>query len=134
MFISNCFAYSDISAELRQQQECFTIALKDPGRADLHLTLSYPQAKMLADRYILNQSERGSILRHFIMGADNSKYGLIQAVTRASQDIEDYDRATTLERLGGELLAIPANKMIAAPKETPVMRNVTPMVKRLEMA
>lgn len=66
--------------------------------------------EVLADQYILNQNERGSILRHFIMGADNSKYGLINAVTRASQDIEEYTRATELERLGGELLALPPTK------------------------
>lgn len=61
----------------------------------------------LADRYVLNQNERGSILRHFIMGADASRYGVINAVTRASQDMEDYTRATELERLGGEILALP---------------------------
>ena len=61
--------------------------------------------ELLADRYLLNQNERGSILRHFIIGADNSKYGLINAVTRASQDLGDYTRATEFERLGGELLA-----------------------------
>jgi hypothetical protein len=66
--------------------------------------------EVLADQYILNQNERGSILRHFIIGGDNSKYGLINAVTRASQDIEDYARATDLERLGGELLAISPEK------------------------
>lgn len=63
--------------------------------------------ELLADQYILNQNERGSILRHFIMAGDNSKYGLINAVTRGSQDVESYGRATELERLGGELLAIP---------------------------
>ncbi|WP_371371021.1 DUF932 domain-containing protein [Sporomusa aerivorans] len=66
--------------------------------------------EVLADRYMLNQGERGSILRHFIMGADNSRYGLINAVTRASQDVDDYTRATELERLGGELLALPLDK------------------------
>lgn len=64
--------------------------------------------EILADQYVLNQTERGSILRHFIMAGDNSRYGLINAVTRASQDIEDYNRATQLERLGGELLALPS--------------------------
>lgn len=66
--------------------------------------------EILADRYMLNQNERGGILRHFIMGRDNSRYGLINAVTRASQDLEDYSRATELERLGGELLALPPLK------------------------
>ena len=66
--------------------------------------------ELLADRYVLNQNERGSILRHFIMAGDNSQYGLINAVTRASQDAEDYGRATELERLGGELLAVTPKK------------------------
>lgn len=61
--------------------------------------------EVLADRYLLNQSERGSVLRHFLMAGDNSRYGLLNAVTRASQDVTDYQRATELERLGGEILA-----------------------------
>lgn len=60
--------------------------------------------EILGDRYLLNKNERGSILRHFIMGNDLSYYGLVNAVTRASQDIEDYNRATELERIGGVLL------------------------------
>jgi hypothetical protein len=61
--------------------------------------------EILADKYILNQAERGSILRHYIMAGDNTQFGLINAVTRTSQDIADYNRATELERLGGELLS-----------------------------
>jgi len=89
--------------------------------------------EVLSDKYILNQNERGSVLRHFIMGADNSKYGLIQAVTRASQDIQDYGRATEFERLGGELLAVSPVKrnLITAPQDEPIMQNVTPIRNRL---
>jgi len=90
--------------------------------------------EVLADQYILNQNERGSILRHFIIGADNSKYGLINAVTRASQDIEDYTRATELERLGGELMTVSLGKnKLLVPATYPVEKppaNVIP----LEMA
>lgn len=89
--------------------------------------------ELLADRYILNQNERGGILRHFIMAGDSSRYGLIQAITRASQDMNDYGRATELERLGGELLATPINKMLSTPGEAGI-KNVTPILKRLEMA
>lgn len=71
--------------------------------------------EMLADRYLLNQNERGSVLRHFIMAGDNSSYGLLNAVTRASQDIEDYNRATELERLGGELLSTISERPALAP-------------------
>lgn len=60
--------------------------------------------EILGDRYLLNKNERGSILRHFIMGNDYSHYGLVNAVTRSSQDVPDYNRATELERIGGSLL------------------------------
>ena len=90
--------------------------------------------EVLADRYLLSQTERGSILRYFVMGADSSRYGLIQAVTRASQDSRDYNRATQLERLGGELLAEPVRRLLPASPGEPAMKNVTPLVKRLEMA
>lgn len=60
--------------------------------------------EVLGDRYLLNKNERGSILRHFIMGNDFSQYGLVNAVTRSSQDVVDYNRATEMERLGGILL------------------------------
>ena len=38
------------------------------------------------------------------MGNDFSAFGLVTAVTRSSQDVSDYNRATELERLGGTLL------------------------------
>ena len=60
--------------------------------------------EVLGDKYILNKMERASILRHFIMGNDFSAFGLVNAVTRSSQDVSDYNRATELERLGGTLL------------------------------
>ena len=60
--------------------------------------------EVLGDKYVLNKIERASILRHFILGNDFSAFGLVNAVTRSSQDVEDYNRATDLERLGGMLL------------------------------
>ena len=60
--------------------------------------------EVLGDKYVLNKMERASILRHFIMGNDFSAFGLVNAVTRSSQDVADYNRATELERMGGLLL------------------------------
>lgn len=60
--------------------------------------------EVLGDKYILNKTERATILRHFIMSNDYTAFGLVNAVTRSSQDISDYNRATELERLGGTLL------------------------------
>lgn len=53
----------------------------------------------------LREEERGRVLEAYIQGGDNSVYGVANAVTLASQAVEDYDRATELERLGGDLLA-----------------------------
>ena len=60
--------------------------------------------EVLGDKYILNKTERATILRQFIMSNDYTAFGLVNAVTRCSQDIPDYNRATELERLGGTLL------------------------------
>lgn len=38
------------------------------------------------------------------MDRDFSQFGLVNAVTRSSQDVEDYNRATELERIGGTIL------------------------------
>ena len=48
------------------------------------------------------------------MSNDYTAFGLVNAVTRCSQDIPDYNRATELERLGGTLLdeSVKLNKVI----------------------
>jgi hypothetical protein len=63
--------------------------------------------EVTAKRLGLTESERGSVLRHLVAGGDLSRYGLANAITRASQDVDDYDRATDLERLGGQLIELP---------------------------
>ena len=82
--------------------------------------------ELLADKYMMNQNERGSILRHFIIAGDNSRFGLINSVTRASQDIDDYNRATELERLGGELLSLPIKQLLGGSNKNHSIKNITP--------
>ena len=65
------------------------------------------EVELLADRFQLTQNERGDILRQLFMGGDNSRYGLLNAVTAASQLSASYERATELERIGGEILSLP---------------------------
>ena len=60
--------------------------------------------ELLGDKYLLTKNERASILRHFALNHDFSRYGLVNAVTRSAQDNPDYNRATDLERLGGIIL------------------------------
>jgi hypothetical protein len=57
----------------------------------------------VSTRYNLTKEEGSGVLRHFIEGGDLSQWGLLNAVTRMSADVESYDRATDLEALGGVL-------------------------------
>jgi len=61
----------------------------------------------ITQRFVLNENERSGILKHLTTGGDLSQYGLIQAVTRTSQDVDDYERATALEVLGGAIMELP---------------------------
>jgi hypothetical protein len=54
----------------------------------------------------LQESEQASILTYLIKGGDFNQFGLVNAVTRASQDVDDYERATDLERIGGQVLEL----------------------------
>jgi len=66
--------------------------------------------EVLANRYTLNDTERAGVLRHLISEGDLSGYGLVNAVTHYSQEIDDYDRATEFEALGGRLIELPAQE------------------------
>jgi len=62
--------------------------------------------QVLANRFMLNESERVGILRHLIVDGDLSAYGLVNAVTHFSHDVGNYDRATEFEALGGKLIEL----------------------------
>ena len=71
--------------------------------------------EILADKFQLTENERGDILRKLFIGGDNSRYGLINAVTAASKIAKTYDRATELERIGGEILELPIPRNLLLP-------------------
>ncbi|MBQ3450736.1 MAG: DUF932 domain-containing protein, partial [Selenomonadaceae bacterium] len=71
--------------------------------------------EVLADKFQLTENERGDILRQLFMGADNSRYGLVNAVTAASKIAKTYERATDLERIGGEILSLPVTRNMLPP-------------------
>lgn len=60
--------------------------------------------EVLGQRYGLNEDERGGVLRHLVSGGALSGYGLVNAVTRFGQEVDDYDRSTELEAIGGRLV------------------------------
>lgn len=71
--------------------------------------------ELLADKFQLTENERGDVLRQLFMCGDNSRYGLMNAVTAASKLAKSYDRATELERIGGEILAMPIPRNLLPP-------------------
>lgn len=74
--------------------------------------------ELTAKRFSFNEGERKGILARLIEGADLTRYGLHAAITRHSADVEDYDRATELERLGGDVIELPDadwKRLVAVP-------------------
>ena len=63
--------------------------------------------EVLGNSLNLTQGEQSDVLRNLIKEGDLSRYGMANALTRTSQDIEDYDRATEFERLGGKVINLP---------------------------
>jgi len=115
--------YSD--AAIEAEDKAFMLKLQDVAKATLDES-RYPliigklqdamQAKItgrvqdvveLATKsFGFNQTEQESILDYLIRGGDMSLYGLSNAVTRASQDVESYDRATELESAGWDIITM----------------------------
>lgn len=59
-----------------------------------------------AKRFSFNQNEADGILKYLSEGGDLSQWGLSSAITRFSQDVADYDRATELEYAGSDVIEI----------------------------
>lgn len=82
----------------------------------------------------MNQSKRGNVLRSLFMAWYLTRCGLVNAVTDASKLTVTYERATEMERIGGEILMAPVDKRaIESPGIWP-MKNVTPEVPVLAFA
>ena len=61
---------------------------------------------MASREFRITDDESTGILQHLIEGNDLTLYGLSNAVTRHSQDVESYDRATELESIGYNILTM----------------------------
>ena len=86
------------------------------------------EVELLADRFSLTENECGDIFRQLFLSGDNTRYGLLNAVTAASQNAVDYERATELERIGGEILSLPVPRVLLPEAgNTRTMQNVTLM-------
>lgn len=63
--------------------------------------------KLTSSNFGITETESDGVLQHLIESGDFTLYGLANAVTRFSQDVESYDRATKLEGIGYNVLTMP---------------------------
>jgi hypothetical protein len=59
-----------------------------------------------ARRYTLQDSEKKGVLAALIEGGDLTRFGLSAAVCRHSEFVDDYDRASEMERTAGEVIEL----------------------------
>lgn len=62
--------------------------------------------ELAATDYGMTKAEGTSVLDHLIRDGEFSLYGLANAVTRAAQDVESYDRSTAMESIGYSMLSM----------------------------
>jgi hypothetical protein len=58
-------------------------------------------------RFGFTEVEGKLVLDEMIKGGELSRFGLYNAVTSASAKLEDYDRASEFERIGGQIVELP---------------------------
>ena len=66
----------------------------------------------LSKRLLITSGEQDSVLENLIRDGDLSRWGFANAVTRAAQDSKSYDRATELEKLGGNVIDMSSNEFM----------------------
>jgi hypothetical protein len=69
--------------------------------------------EVVAEKYSFNEGEKNSVLANLIERGDLSQWGLSSAITRASADADDYDRASELEAVGGQVIELQRNEFTA---------------------
>lgn len=66
--------------------------------------------EVVGKKYGLADGERKGVLQCLIEDGDLSRYGVHSAITRFSQEVQDYDRATELERTGARIIELPSKE------------------------
>lgn len=85
--------------------ERFEAAQEDAIDAD-----AFEAIEVVQRQFGLRDEEKRGVLQHLIESKDMTRFGLVNAMTRYSQDVPDYDRATEFERMGGQVLELKSNE------------------------
>ncbi len=87
------------------------VALMRQAKDAKIVTTNIPQMVELAGTdFGFSKQEGTSILDYLIRGGDLTLYGMANAVTRAAQDVESYDRSTAMEAIGYDILGMSVAK------------------------
>jgi hypothetical protein len=86
--------------------------MRDAKNAKIYQNTNIPKLVEIVgkDLKCFTQQEGEGILDYLIRGGDLTLYGLANATTRYAQDVQSYDRSTTLESVGYDILGISATK------------------------
>ncbi len=80
--------------------------MKESTQAKLDTSDVPALVKLTSSNFGLTETEGKGVLQHLLEDADYTLYGLANAVTRYSQDVEDYDRASKLEAIGYNVMTM----------------------------
>jgi hypothetical protein len=97
--ISYMLSHDHLSKALEAAQKAADIPVDSPPQATI---------EVIASGFNLSDGEKDGVLQHLVSGGDLSAWGYVNAVTAMSQAIESYDRATEIERLGGQIVELEA--------------------------
>ena len=87
------------------------VAMMKAAKEAKIITSDIPQMIELASSdYGFSKKEGSGILDHLIRNEEFSLYGFSNAVTRAAQDVESYDRSTDMESIGYTILGMSREK------------------------
>lgn len=81
--------------------------MKDSTEAKLNIASIPSVVKLTGSNFGITEAESEGVFQHLIEDGDYTLYGLANAVTRFSQDVEDYDRASKLECIGYNVMTMP---------------------------
>lgn len=92
------WALSDafLQPQIEKMQKAAGVELKNPIKT----------VEVLQKQAFVSNTEGESILQHLLRGGDMNLYGFANAITRAAQDTDDYDRSTELEALGHKIVTL----------------------------